>query len=302
MVLPLAGQNLVYNGSFEQISSCPTSENQLYKATAWSSPNLGSPDLLCSCSTNSFASVPNNLFGYQSPVQGSCYAHFLVDKDYSHEYLTFMLKDILKSNSIYLLTFRVSLADNSGYCIDRIGCALTAEHPFFNTLGRINLEPTISSQKGLMLCDTSNWMVISDTIKATGTEKFLTIGQFFPADSLSLITIPNATLLWAYYFIDAVELIELVEEPYISIPNIFTPNNDGVNDLLPISISRAQSANTQIFNRWGSLVFESNDLNPAWDGTYNGNPVAAGVYFIVVNATGSGGAQTTETQTVHLIR
>jgi hypothetical protein len=120
-VLPAIGQNLIYNGNFEQIISCPTHENQLYKAVGWSSPNSGSPDLMCTCSFNSLTALPSNLTGFQYPYNGSCHAHFLVDVDYLHEYITFELKSNLKSNSYYEVIFRINLANNSHYCLDQIG-------------------------------------------------------------------------------------------------------------------------------------------------------------------------------------
>ena len=56
----------------------------------------------------------------------------------------------------------------------------------------------------------------------------------------------------------------------IYIPNTFTPNNDGVNDgFLALGIG-IKEFNLQIYDRWGKLVFESDDINKAWDGSING--------------------------------
>ncbi len=68
----------------------------------------------------------------------------------------------------------------------------------------------------------------------------------------------------------------------LDMPNIFTPNGDGLNDVFtPISIKAIESINTTIYNRWGIKVFESNDLNIGWDG----QNVSAGVFFWVVTYT-----------------
>ncbi len=60
------------------------------------------------------------------------------------------------------------------------------------------------------------------------------------------------------------------EEPYLFLPNTFTPNDDGVNDELLLYGKYIEEMNLQIFNRWGELVFESNDQQNGWDGTYDG--------------------------------
>jgi gliding motility-associated-like protein len=57
-------------------------------------------------------------------------------------------------------------------------------------------------------------------------------------------------------------------EVYANVPNAFTPNNDGLNDLLKVEYSLGIGAefNFRIFNRWGKLMFQTNDKNKGWDG------------------------------------
>ena len=53
----------------------------------------------------------------------------------------------------------------------------------------------------------------------------------------------------------------------IYVPNAFTPNKDGLNDLLkPFMIGIRELKYFRIFNRWGQLVFETQDPNNGWDG------------------------------------
>ncbi len=65
------------------------------------------------------------------------------------------------------------------------------------------------------------------------------------------------------------------------LPNTFTPNDDGSNDLLvPIKNRFVQNIDLKIFNRWGNLVFETSDPNINWDGTNRrGQALSNGVYF-----------------------
>jgi len=65
------------------------------------------------------------------------------------------------------------------------------------------------------------------------------------------------------------------------VPNAFTPNGDGLNDLLKI-ISNAgiiELRSFKVFSRSGNLVFESRDLSRGWDGRFNGNLLQADIYY-----------------------
>ena len=78
------------------------------------------------------------------------------------------------------------------------------------------------------------------------------------------------------------------------LPNVFTPNNDGINDVfkaMPHSLGHLNMFFTiRIFNRWGNTVFESNDMNFEWDGNQrNGQPAPTGTYFWVVELGVPGG-------------
>jgi len=77
-----------------------------------------------------------------------------------------------------------------------------------------------------------------------------------------------------------------IELPEIKMPNVFTPNNDGVNDTYkPIIFKGMKSGHIVILNRWGQIIYESNDLQVGWDGQINGNPASDGVYFWKVEYT-----------------
>lgn len=77
---------------------------------------------------------------------------------------------------------------------------------------------------------------------------------------------------------------DLCREPNIFIPSAFTPNGDLNNDVLYVRGELIESAHFQIFNRWGELIFESNDLTIGWDGTYQGENAPAAVYVYQLKA------------------
>ena len=68
------------------------------------------------------------------------------------------------------------------------------------------------------------------------------------------------------------------DEPYIFMPNAFSPDGDGVNDILTVNGYVFDAMKLLIYNRWGELIFETTDQNYGWDGTYKGNLCAPDVY------------------------
>ena len=74
--------------------------------------------------------------------------------------------------------------------------------------------------------------------------------------------------------------------PVVFIPLSFTPNGDGLNDLLFVAHSETVSAGSiKIFDRWGGLLYLNNSLNFKWDGTQNGRPLPQSVYYYEFNYT-----------------
>lgn len=77
--------------------------------------------------------------------------------------------------------------------------------------------------------------------------------------------------------------LERCLEPTIYIPNVFTPNNDGLNDIFEVKGSYIENIEISIFNRWGNELYTWKDINEGWDGKYKGNLVADGTYFYIIN-------------------
>jgi gliding motility-associated-like protein len=68
------------------------------------------------------------------------------------------------------------------------------------------------------------------------------------------------------------------------VPNVFTPNNDGINDVFDIRTSDVGLFNLEIYNRWGNVVFENTSPLISWDGvTASGTQASAGTYFYVIS-------------------
>jgi gliding motility-associated-like protein len=88
----------------------------------------------------------------------------------------------------------------------------------------------------------------------------------------------------------------------VFIPNAFTPNDDGKNDVFLVRASRISEYKIQILNRWGQVVYASERLDLGWDGTTNGQPAQEGVYSYVVYYRDFDGYFLTKTGTLTLMR
>ncbi|MBS1689293.1 MAG: gliding motility-associated C-terminal domain-containing protein [Bacteroidetes bacterium] len=71
----------------------------------------------------------------------------------------------------------------------------------------------------------------------------------------------------------------------IACPNAFSPNGDGRNDKYHVvTYGNMQSFELMIFNRWGQLIYLSDDQHASWDGSYHGVPCEVGTYFYMLKA------------------
>jgi gliding motility-associated-like protein len=83
----------------------------------------------------------------------------------------------------------------------------------------------------------------------------------------------------------------------VFVPNAFSPNNDGLNDIWKPSALSIYNAvgpailnfNAKIYDRWGTRLWESGNINTGWDGTYQGRKVQVDTYIYIINAQGVDG-------------
>jgi FOG: PKD repeat len=84
----------------------------------------------------------------------------------------------------------------------------------------------------------------------------------------------------------AVRQILKMQSCYLTVPNAFTPNGDGINDYLyPLNAFSATDLDFQVYNRYGQLVFETHDWTRKWDGTVSGVAQEFGTYIWVLKYT-----------------
>lgn len=88
----------------------------------------------------------------------------------------------------------------------------------------------------------------------------------------------------------------------IFVPNVFTPNNDGKNDVLLVYGNYISSIQFRVFNQWGQLIFLSDQQSRGWDGTYSGQAQPVGVYAYTLRVLLQDGTVVNKKGSVNLIR
>jgi gliding motility-associated-like protein len=86
------------------------------------------------------------------------------------------------------------------------------------------------------------------------------------------------------------------------IPNAFTPNNDGKNDVFKVYGASVKGVEMRVFNQWGNLIFESHDPLRGWDGNIGGHPQPVGIYLYAIKITFYNDKTINKKGTVSLIR
>ena len=306
-------ENLVPNGSFEEYWECPTApgslgDNQLERCKYWCKPNLATSDYYNSCqiNVNLGVSVPNNWFGHQKPFDGNGYvglAIYLPTNETASEYIQVKLTKPLQPCIVYEIRFWVSLADFSAITTNSIGARLDF-YPINNSnFDAFNSSPHINSFD--FVTDTSEWTLISGLYLASGGEEYLTIGRFLDS-TVSLNNIPNYSVQCnncfqpenAYYYVDSVSIKKKNNEIFISMPNVFTANDDYLNDYWYPHEICFNDWQCSIINRWGEIVFKFSSSENGWDGKDSkGNELIEGVYFYIIE-----NKEIKQTGYIHLIR
>jgi gliding motility-associated-like protein len=104
-------------------------------------------------------------------------------------------------------------------------------------------------------------------------------------------------------FTDSVKINTVSCDCIVFVPNAFSPNSDGINDLFELGVDcEIKTFSLSIFNRYGERVFTTTDAEASWNGTFKGNPCDAGTYFYNVSYTGIRGTKTEKKGDIVLLK
>ena len=281
-------QNLVMNPSFEEYWNCPTQVANARDCKYVFDPQciqepfpcVSTSDYFNKCAPiNNAANIPYAFSGYQHPRNGDGFLGFLsFDTSGYREYVQIKLNTSLSAGSKYPFSFFVNLANESHMATDAIGVKFVTDSIYYTNqyLWEI-MDADWVNDNGNFVIDTLEWTKLSGEYVAQGGEQWMIIGVFHQEKLVpSIIVNPNANPSWKnciYYYIDDVS----VDYAPLQIPNIFTPNNDQVNDRW---ITGGNITQIKIMNRWGNAVFEASNSFQGWDGkNQKGEYCSEGVYF-----------------------
>jgi len=109
----------------------------------------------------------------------------------------------------------------------------------------------------------------------------------------------NTWLKLDNFKIDVDTLTPCIITSELIMPNVFTPNGDGINDIFsPVKFQNISNAYLKIFNRWGQVIYETENIQDGWDG----EEYSQGVYFWQLSYTGTENNEKIEHGFVHLLR
>lgn len=127
--------------------------------------------------------------------------------------------------------------------------------------------------------------------------------------TITYTSIENSEIYWLFgeeYYESPFSIV--LAESALEAPNAFSPNGDGINDFYNVfNVKSIVEFHGAIYNRWGQELYrwgldEMGREGTGWDGTYKGNPVKAGVYFVVIKAKGADGIEYDIKRDVNLLR
>jgi gliding motility-associated-like protein len=237
--------------------------------------------------------------------------------DNYREYLQTALSSVLMKDSIYVIELSIKsthVKNQNEWATDRLEVFLSNDSVQGKVMSgfipsRIDTPPSkVFFLRNII--DTVNWYRYRGFYRAIGNERFVIIGNFSPEDSIDiypLISNPNNPNHIAYYLIDNVMVYKASDtivrkQPEPILPNVFSPNQDGVNEVYAIE-HLPENSTLEVFNRWGSLVFTQAPYQNNWPGhAPNGNPLADGVYFAILTYQDQNGKLQQKKQTVHVVR
>jgi len=171
-------------------------------------------------------------------------------------------------------SYSLQLSNQCGFASDQLTLAYDNDEPF------ITLDSLYRYCPGNLLILNAGQLFLADYMWSTGsTEASITVVD--PGVYTVTVIAPCSTLTKGINVIAQGDCF--TASPFI--PNVFSPNSDGINDLFSIHTNPDMQINAlhvSIFDRWGNLIFDSTDSLFAWDGRFHDDLMAPGVYLYLI--------------------
>jgi len=292
-------QNLIQNPSFEDTVARPL---EIFKARYWKSANDGTPDIFTPYNTLFPSRLsPKNFVGFQEPKSGKNYAGLQLHALYNEaavsfrEYLQNELAEPLVADSNYCFRIHLSLGDSSNYASRGIfGLYFTSDAIYQSGYTRIRKDPDVVISEKEYVYDKENWLQYDVQFRASGGERFLTLGNFWSnaiVDTSYLGGGLNSFFKHSYYYFDDLYLgfcdstfdfevpIEKTryEEPLKIFPN-------PVSDVLQVYYQGNEDLQFRVYDKIGREVFPI-EVEKVYGGYYRISllDLPGGLYILKAN-------------------
>lgn len=207
-------QNLVANGSFEEMNWCPNdyTQSEIKTLKGWGQNNAGTPDHFHACAAGTPSGVPKNVFGSQAALDGEAYAGIVLyasSKPNYREYLHTDLERPLEPGEWVCVEWWVCAADMGRLITDGMGFHFSTDPPREIGEGRLDVEAQVENPPLNLLSDRWSWTKLSDVFQARGGEAHVTIGNFRAPNDLKVLErrdAPSESSQWAYVYLDDVRI------------------------------------------------------------------------------------------------
>jgi len=300
------------NPGFETSTALPSAPGMWHLLPGWNNAlsGLSSPDFFHMDGTLG-GDLPETPVALVNPYQGRGIAGLAVIKrngagqPLSREYLVQSFAEPLIVGQHYQLSFAFTNGERiatswSGLSVNGLGVALSTDQPSQFGDGILDLPPVFAFSYARY---DEDWSEVIVTFQADAPYKFMTVGVFLPDDDVEASISSGENPSLAYYFFDAFSLepvpppgnplpaqdevkgpdpSEGFEEAEFGtfIPNAFSPNDDGLNDIFRPEVGSVLPVSFRIFSRWGGLIAELDPGQPVWDGKdSNGQLLEPGMYI-----------------------
>lgn len=220
-------KNLIYNGGFEIYKNCPEMHNQYHSGVTelvpgWFIVNSSTPDYFNMCSQNSQVGVPENFAGTMPPKEGAAYVGMILRADtnrymfsraYNEHLQTTLLAPPVR-NKLYCFHFYYVLSSESGIAANGLSVYLSANKPSWEeATEHFSFTPQMQMPLDTILSEQKQWQLYSGAFRASGEERYLSIGAFMDySDAHYSSIVSNASKeihSFAYYLFDDFSLYEI---------------------------------------------------------------------------------------------
>lgn len=186
-------------------------------------------------------------------------------------------------------TYQIIVQDDSS-CTDTVSFDVTVRE---KATAQFDLD-TVAGCNGIVIStdnfsqDADGYSWYLNNVLSSSDENFSGILPYGTNGSLTLIATNNQG---CNDTVDVLIPARGFEELFnVSVPNVFTPNSDGINDFFEFEVMQTlvDCIDVKVYNRWGMPIFESSGVSHSWDGrTFAGEPATEGVYYYVIDVRGT---------------